>query len=160
MRSTTLVAPFAALVLALYCVAGANAIQVFDDADEPQLLARSPLDSAELIQLHKRQAAAGGGGGSPTVYTGLQTISGYDPPPASVYPDPVVSQGTILSPNQIPGYGDQANTNQYQNGNLGSGAGSSGNIGSSAALSNHRTGVLLPLAGTAIAALFAGAVLL
>lgn len=73
--------------------------------------------NAQHDELLKRQAAAGGGGGVTTSYTGVQTISGYTPPPSSAYGVPSVSAGTIMT--TISGYGNTSNTG-------GSGGSSSG----------------------------------
>lgn len=56
-------------------------------------------------------ALGGGGGGAQTSQTGLQVISGYDPPASTQPPEPTnYSQGKILSPSQIPGYTGKENS--------------------------------------------------
>ncbi|UZJ54924.1 hypothetical protein CBS101457_004244 [Exobasidium rhododendri] len=56
-------------------------------------------------------AAAGGGAGTLTTQTGLQSISGYVAPVATVAPSPTnYGSGTILSPSEIPGYSGALNT--------------------------------------------------
>lgn len=103
MRATSFALALVALILSFIAVASANQV------------APSPLP------LEKRQAAAGGGAGVATTYTGVQIISGYNPPPSSVLPSPTVSRGTILT--TIPGYGNSSNSGNALN--QGSGMGSS-----------------------------------
>lgn len=98
MRSTSFILALAALVLSLVALASAN--QLAPAAPSP-----APLE--------KRQAAAGGGAGVMTTYTGVQIISGYNPPPSQVLPAPSVSRGTILT--TIPGYGNNSNSNNALN---------------------------------------------
>lgn len=62
-------------------------------------------------------AALGGGGGTLSTQTGLQTISGYNPPAATAAPEPTnMSSGTILSASQIPGYTGKENTDGISSG--------------------------------------------
>ena len=74
-----------------------------------------------LFSLYPTQAALGGGGGQITTQTGLQTISGYDPPANTAVPEPTnFSQGTILSPSQIPGYTGKENSQGVSGGGVSS----------------------------------------
>lgn len=95
MRSTSFALALVALILSFIAVASANQV------------APSPLP------LEKRQAAAGGGAGVATTYTGVQTISGYNPPPSVALPSPTVPRGTILT--TIPGYGNSSNSGNALN---------------------------------------------
>ena len=99
MRSTTYALALVALILSFIALASAQ---------------------APAADLQKRQAAAGGGAGVATTYTGVQIISGYTPPVSTPLPAPSVSRGTILT--TIPGYGNNSNSGQL---NQGSGMGSS-----------------------------------
>ncbi|KAJ1024091.1 hypothetical protein NDA16_002930 [Ustilago loliicola] len=105
MRSTSFALALVALILSFIAVASANQV------------APSPLP------LEKRQAAAGGGAGVATTYTGVQIISGYNPPPSQALPSPTVSRGTILT--TIPGFGNSSSTGGGNPLNQGSGMGSS-----------------------------------
>ncbi|KAE8223915.1 hypothetical protein CF326_g8119 [Tilletia indica] len=95
--------------------------------------------------------AAGGGGGTPTTQATLQTISGYRPPPTAAIPNPAPASGTIVAPNDIPGYTAAA-----------SGAASNGNGQNNA--SGPRFGMMLernfPLLISAVAALLGGVLVL
>lgn len=64
------------------------------------------MQAASPTPLAKRQGLGGGAGGNDevTTATGVQTISGYDPPPSSQIPDPTVSSGKIISTGDIPGF--------------------------------------------------------
>ncbi|EPQ30394.1 uncharacterized protein PFL1_01920 [Pseudozyma flocculosa PF-1] len=104
----------AAILACLLFVTGAAAEQQersFEDLSDDDLMARAlmgSLDSDALLALDKRQIAAGGGSGVLTTYTGVQTISGYQPPATRPIPTPTPSGGTIISPSDIPGYGSQS----------------------------------------------------
>lgn len=67
---------------------------------------RQLMQAASPTPLAKRQGLGGGAGGNDevTTATGVQTISGYDPPPSSQIPDPTVSSGKIISTGDIPGF--------------------------------------------------------
>lgn len=68
-----------------------------------------------------QQAALGGGGGQITSQTGLQTISGYDPPANTAVPEPTnFSSGSILSASQIPGYTGKENSQGVSGGGVSS----------------------------------------
>jgi len=54
-----------------------------------------------------------------TTNTGLQTISGYTPPDATVAPSPTnYSSGTILQASEIPGYTGKQNTEGVSSGGI------------------------------------------
>ncbi|KAN0064774.1 hypothetical protein ACQY0O_001831 [Thecaphora frezii] len=114
MRSSTTITTLVTFVLCLLLVTGVVAEEQKRSVPEEsyeELLAlalKGQLDSERLLSLEKRQAAAGGGGGVATTYTGVQTISGYTPPPSTRIPTPTPSAGTIVSASDIPGYGNSS----------------------------------------------------
>lgn len=64
-------------------------------------------------------ALGGGGGGVQTTQTGLQTISGYNPPDNTSPPAPEnYSSGSILVPSQIPGYTGKENSQGVTSGTI------------------------------------------
>ncbi|GAK67479.1 uncharacterized protein PAN0_018d5707 [Moesziomyces antarcticus] len=109
-----------------------------------------------LVTLASAQAAAGGGAGVATTYTGVQTISGYTPPPSSQLPAPQVSRGTILT--TIPGYGNNSNTGNALN--QGSGMGSSSGALSLLTSPHFASSTAAQAILMCVAAIAAGAVLL
>ncbi|PWN47375.1 hypothetical protein IE53DRAFT_390482 [Violaceomyces palustris] len=119
MRRFSLLLLVATLLLALISsTESAGATDPFEGVDldqreiekrYAQALQGGNPDQLLAAMIKKRQAAAGGGGGQPTTYTGLQTISGYTPPPSVALPSPTAAVGTIIAPSQIPGYGNSSN---------------------------------------------------
>lgn len=139
MRSTQLTLALVALICSFLTFASANQV------------APSPFPQPE-----KRQAAAGGGAGVATTYTGVQIISGYNPPPSSSLQAPSVSRGTILT--TIPGYGNSSNSGNALN--QGSGMGSSSGALSLLSTTQFVSGTAASATFMCVAVVAAAAVLL
>lgn len=141
MRSSSFVLALVALILSLVTLASAN-----------QLAPAAPSP----LPLEKRQAAAGGGAGVASTYTGVQSISGYTPPPSSIIPVPSVSRGTILT--TIPGYANSSGAGNALN--QGSGMGSSSGALSLLSSTHFISGTAASATFLCVAAIAAAAVLL
>lgn len=93
---------------------GGNTIAVVYDSDEDPLFTSTVTAAAATTTTGRAPVGGAAGGGAGPVTTSqasLQKISGYTPPPTSAIPTPTAySSGTIIQPNQIPGYSSFASS--------------------------------------------------